>query len=52
MVCLVNVFIPGGESAYERGGDKTGHDNVLFRVLYSPMYIDFIQIITHTHIVH
>ena len=25
--------------------DKTRQDNVLFGVLYSPMYIDFIQII-------
>ena len=25
--------------------DKTRQDNALFRVLYSPMYIDFIQII-------
>ena len=35
----------GGDSAYERGGDKTRQDNVLFGVLYSPMYIDFIQIV-------
>ena len=32
-----------------RGGgvdwDKTRQDNVLFGVLYGPMYIDFIQII-------
>ena len=36
----------GGGGAW--GGDlidKTRQDNVLFGVLYSPMYIDFIQII-------
>ena len=27
------------------GQDKTRQDNALFGVLYSPMYIDFIQII-------
>ena len=39
----------GGGGAEDLGGslelDKTRQDNVLFGVLYSPVYIDFIQII-------
>ena len=40
----------GGGGSEDLGGgsldlDKTRQDTLLFRVLYSPMYIDFIQII-------
>ena len=33
------------QGKWETERDKTRQDNVLFGVLYSPMYIDFIQII-------
>ena len=35
----------GGGGGGRRSQDKTRQDNVLFGILYSPMYIDFIQII-------
>ena len=38
-------FVTDRKLLWIRPNDKTRQDNALFRVLYSPMYIDFIQII-------
>ena len=40
--CITHGGVPGVLNKVRQ--DKTRQDNVLFGVLYSPMYIDFIQI--------